>query len=65
MPRWTMPMAISRGSYAGVAIGGAVWALVYEKSRSLLGPAVSHMLVDAGIFLIGYDVVLQQLASGG
>ena len=45
----------------GVAIGGVVWAAVYQRSKSLLGPWLSHMLVDAGIFAIGYDVVRQQL----
>lgn len=42
---------------AGVAIGGGVWAWLYHKSGSLLGPWLSHALVDAGIFLVGYDMV--------
>ena len=41
----------------GVAIGGAFWAWLYASSRSLLGPWLSHMLVDVAIFLIGYDLV--------
>lgn len=41
----------------GVAVGGIIWSLLYERSRSLLGPWVSHALVDAGIFLVGYDLV--------
>ncbi len=40
-----------------VAIGGAVWAWLYEDSRSLVAPWVSHALVDAGIFAVGYDIV--------
>ncbi len=40
-----------------VAIGGAVWAWLYERSQSLVGPWASHCLVDAAIFLIGYDLV--------
>ena len=40
-----------------VAIGGAAWAWLYARSGSLVGPWISHMLVDAAIFLIGYDVV--------
>lgn len=39
---------------AGVAIGGAVWAWVYQQSKSLYGPWLSHMLVDAAIFTIGF-----------
>ncbi len=40
-----------------VAVGGGVWAWLYARSGSLIGPWISHMLVDAAIFLIGYDVV--------
>ena len=57
---WTSPLAYLCS--AGVAIGGGVWAWIYDRSGSLLGPWVSHMLVDAGIFLIGYDLVRQYLA---
>lgn len=41
----------------GVAVGGAVWAVMYHRSGSLLGPWVSHLLVDLGIYAIGYDLV--------
>jgi membrane protease YdiL (CAAX protease family) len=41
----------------GVAIGGAVWAWIYQRSGSLLGPWLSHILIDAGILLIGYDLL--------
>ncbi len=40
-----------------VAIGGAAWAWLYNRTNSLYGPWLSHLLVDAGIFLIGYDLV--------
>jgi membrane protease YdiL (CAAX protease family) len=40
-----------------IAVGGAVWAWLYQRSGSLLGPWLSHMLVDAAIFAIGYDLV--------
>jgi membrane protease YdiL (CAAX protease family) len=42
---------------AGVAIGGVVWAVVYQRSKSLLGPWLSHLLVDAAIFAIGWDLI--------
>ncbi len=42
---------------ASIAIGGAAWAWLYSRSGSLAGPWISHLLVDAGIFLIGYDLV--------
>jgi membrane protease YdiL (CAAX protease family) len=39
-----------------VAIGGAFWAWLYHRSGSLLGPWFGHALVDAAIFIIGYDL---------
>ena len=41
----------------GVAVGGAFWAWLYHHSRSLYGPWLSHLVVDAAIFAIGYDLV--------
>jgi membrane protease YdiL (CAAX protease family) len=43
---------------AGVTIGGVVWALLYYRSKSLWGPWLSHAIVDAAIFAIGYDLVM-------
>lgn len=39
-----------------VAIGGFVWAWLYNRSQSLYGPWGSHLLVDAAIFLVGYEI---------
>ena len=38
-------------------LGGAFWAWLYFRSHSLLGPWLSHSLVDAAIFIIGYDLI--------
>jgi len=46
-----------------VAIGGAVWAWLYQRSDSLLGPWLSHLLVDAAIFAIGYDIARELFAK--
>jgi len=40
-----------------VAVGGAYWAWLYDRTRSLVGPWLSHALVDAGIFLVGYQLI--------
>ena len=40
-----------------VAVGGAAWAWIYDRSGSLLGPWLSHLLIDAGIFVVGYDLI--------
>ncbi|MEM9352376.1 MAG: type II CAAX endopeptidase family protein [Planctomycetota bacterium] len=39
-----------------VAVGGVFWAWLYHKTGSLWGPWLSHVLVDAGIFAVGYWV---------
>jgi membrane protease YdiL (CAAX protease family) len=39
-----------------VGVGGMVWAWLYERSGDLYGLWLSHMLVDFGIMLIGYDI---------
>lgn len=40
-----------------VAVGGAFWAWLYDRSGSIAGPCISHLLVDAGIFLVGFDMM--------
>jgi membrane protease YdiL (CAAX protease family) len=47
---WTYAFSLA------VAVGGAVWAWLYERSGSLVGPWLSHLVVDAAIFLVGYDL---------
>jgi membrane protease YdiL (CAAX protease family) len=42
---------------SAVAVGGAFWAWIYERTGSLFGPWLSHLLIDAGIFWVGYDLV--------
>ena len=42
---------------AGVAVGGIAWSWLYHRSDSLLGPWVSHAIVDAAIFAVGYQML--------
>jgi membrane protease YdiL (CAAX protease family) len=44
----------------GVAGGGIVWAWLYERTGSLLGPWVSHMIVDAAVMIVGFDLVFDR-----
>src|SRR5262249_12076565 len=37
-------------------VGGVVWAWLYDRSRSIYAPWVSHLIVDAGLFVVGYDM---------
>lgn len=46
-----------------VAVGGVFWAWLYHRSGSLYGPWLSHMLIDAAIFLVGYELVADVLVS--
>ncbi|MSR57198.1 MAG: CPBP family intramembrane metalloprotease [Planctomycetaceae bacterium] len=41
-----------------VAGGGVVWALLYRRYQSLYGVWLSHLLVDTGIFAVGYDLIV-------
>ena len=47
---------------AAVGVGGAVWCWLYDRSRSLGGPWLSHALADAAIFYVAYCLV--QTAPG-
>jgi membrane protease YdiL (CAAX protease family) len=52
---WDSPLAYLIS--ATVAIGGVVWALLYHRSGKLAYPWLSHMIVDAAIFALGYVLV--------
>lgn len=43
-----------------VGIGGLLWCWMLRRQKSLVGIWVSHALVDAGIFYIGYDLLFLQ-----
>jgi membrane protease YdiL (CAAX protease family) len=51
------------GFSLAVAVGGGVWAWIYHRSGSLLGPWLSHLLIDAAMFLVGFDLVSGYLAG--
>ena len=58
-PNWPLVTLLS----LGVGVGGAVWAWIYHRSGSLLGPWFSHLLIDAVLMLIGYDMVFRLAAQ--
>jgi uncharacterized protein len=43
-----------------IAVGGTAWAWIYQRSGSLLGPWASHMLVDAALMAIGYELLFRR-----
>jgi membrane protease YdiL (CAAX protease family) len=44
-----------------IAVGGWLWAWLYERTGNLLGPWLSHALVDAAIFVVGWDLYCRAL----
>jgi membrane protease YdiL (CAAX protease family) len=48
---------------SGVAVGGGVWCWLYHKTGSLWAAWISHLLIDAAIMWIGYDLVADRLAG--
>jgi membrane protease YdiL (CAAX protease family) len=40
-----------------IAAGGIVWAWLYHYSGSIYAPWLSHLLVDAAIMVVGYDLL--------
>jgi membrane protease YdiL (CAAX protease family) len=42
---------------SAVTVGGVFWAWLYERTGSLYSTWLSHLLIDAGIFWIGYELV--------
>jgi membrane protease YdiL (CAAX protease family) len=52
---WDQPLSYVFS--AGIAVGGGVWAWIYHHTRSLMIPWLSHLLVDAGIFGLGYLLI--------
>lgn len=43
-----------------VGVGGVIWALMYQQSGRLYGVWLSHLLVDAALFAIGFDLLSEQ-----
>ena len=48
---------------AAVAVGGAYWAWLYRRSGSIYSVWLSHLMIDAAIFIVGYDLVAHRFAS--
>lgn len=47
----TIPFAVA------VALGGGIWAWLYERYGSLVAPWISHLLADAALMAIGWWLV--------
>jgi len=45
----------------GVGIGGAIWCMMFERQRTVMGAWVSHLIVDFAIMTIGYGILAADL----
>jgi membrane protease YdiL (CAAX protease family) len=43
----------------GVAAGGVIWAWLYDYTDSVYPSWIGHLLADAAIFLVGYDLLFR------
>jgi uncharacterized protein len=50
---WSLVVPLS----AGIAVGGAVWAWLYNRTGSIYAPWLSHLLVDLAVFAVGFDLL--------
>lgn len=58
---WSSPLAYLFA--AGVGVGGAVWAWLYQSTGTLRSAWLSHLIVDAGIFSLGYFLIRDSLVG--
>jgi membrane protease YdiL (CAAX protease family) len=57
---WLSPMSLVLS--VAVAVGGAIFASIYQRTNSIYAPWISHAFVDAAIFLIGYDLMTSSVS---
>src|SRR5262249_12246675 len=44
-----------------IAVGGAFWAWLYERTEAIYAGWLSHGIVDVGLFIVGYDMLRDTL----
>jgi membrane protease YdiL (CAAX protease family) len=47
----------------GIAVGGMFWCWLYQRTDSLYAAWLSHLLIDAAIFAIGWDLLERSAVS--
>ena len=51
------PTAIAWFLGLGVAVGGLVWSLLYQRYGTLLGAWISHVIADVAVLIIGWQLM--------
>ena len=41
----------------GVFLGGVIWVYFYDKYDSIMPCIISHLMIDAAVMIIGYDII--------
>jgi uncharacterized protein len=52
---WTATLPLS----LGIAVGGAAWCWIFHRTGSIYSPWLSHLIVDAAIMTMGYDLLFR------
>ncbi len=52
-----LPAGFTALASVGVFIGGVVWAVLYQRYRSVWPCWISHMLADVAVFAVGWDLL--------
>jgi uncharacterized protein len=62
-PGWFQFFTLVLPFSLGVAIGGCVWCWIYQRTESIYAAWISHVVIDAAIMWIGYDMIAGQLST--
>ncbi len=52
-----LPWHLNALASLGVFIGGVIWAVLYARYRSIWPGWVSHIIADAAIFAVGWEIL--------
>lgn len=53
------PLSLTIIFGTAVMIGGILWCWLYNKTKTLLGSWISHVLIDMSIMIIGYFLIFK------
>lgn len=56
-------MALALPFSVAIAVGGAVWAWLYDYAGTLWPSWLSHLLIDAAIMVVGWDLLMRASAA--
>src|SRR5262249_22023903 len=57
IPGWERFFTLALPLAFGLGVGGAVWSWLYHRSGSIYAAWISHLIIDASIMAVGYEMV--------